>query len=138
VYKAASRISASERSVRGHAVGDDREAGGVAAFNFKSGAGGKRRKHFVDLRLGLQQGKRHVLTPFEVDVDFATPPAGGGAHNANTGYGADRLFQRKSHFNGRALGGPVTGIGVEGSVRGIDSSGAVPVLSGVWLTRLTG
>ncbi len=36
------------------------------------------------------------------------------------------------------VGGPVTGIGMEGSVRGIDSAGTIPVLSGVWLTRLTG
>jgi len=36
------------------------------------------------------------------------------------------------------VGGPVSGIGVEGSVRGIDSTSAVPVLSSVWLTRLTG
>jgi ABC-type transport system substrate-binding protein len=36
------------------------------------------------------------------------------------------------------VGGPVSGIGVEGSVRGIDSAGVIPVLSGVWLTRLTG
>jgi peptide/nickel transport system substrate-binding protein len=32
----------------------------------------------------------------------------------------------------------VGGIGLEGSVRGIDSATAVPVLSSVWLTRLTG
>ena len=36
------------------------------------------------------------------------------------------------------VGGPLSGIGLEGSVRGIDSARAVPVLSGVWLTRLTG
>jgi ABC-type transport system substrate-binding protein len=36
------------------------------------------------------------------------------------------------------VGGPVRGIGLEGSVRGIDSARAVPVLSGIWLTRLTG
>jgi ABC-type transport system substrate-binding protein len=36
------------------------------------------------------------------------------------------------------VGGPITGIGAEGSVRGIGSAGRVPVLSGVWLTRLTG
>jgi peptide/nickel transport system substrate-binding protein len=36
------------------------------------------------------------------------------------------------------VGGPLTGIGLEGSVRGIDSARAVAVLSGVWLTRLTG
>jgi len=36
------------------------------------------------------------------------------------------------------VGGPVSGMGLEGSVRGIDSARAVPVLSGVWLTRLTG
>lgn len=37
-----------------------------------------------------------------------------------------------------SVGGPVSGIGLEGSVRGIDSAGAIPVLSSVWLTRLTG
>jgi peptide/nickel transport system substrate-binding protein len=36
------------------------------------------------------------------------------------------------------VGGPLSGIGLEGSVRGIDSAVAIPVLSGVWLTRLTG
>jgi peptide/nickel transport system substrate-binding protein len=36
------------------------------------------------------------------------------------------------------VGGPLNGIGLEGSVRGIKSAGAIPVLSGVWLTRLTG
>jgi ABC-type transport system substrate-binding protein len=36
------------------------------------------------------------------------------------------------------VGGPLTGLGLEGSVRGIDSAGAVPLLSGVWLTRLRG
>ncbi len=36
------------------------------------------------------------------------------------------------------VGGPAGGIGLEGSVRGIDSAEEVPVLSGVWLTRLTG
>jgi peptide/nickel transport system substrate-binding protein len=36
------------------------------------------------------------------------------------------------------VGGPASGIGMEGSVRGIPSAKIVPVLSGVWLTRLTG
>jgi ABC-type transport system substrate-binding protein len=36
------------------------------------------------------------------------------------------------------VGGPLSGIGLEGSVRGIDSASAIPVLSSVWLTRLTG
>jgi peptide/nickel transport system substrate-binding protein len=36
------------------------------------------------------------------------------------------------------VGGRAGGIGLEGSVRGIDMAGAIPVLSGVWLTRLTG
>ena len=36
------------------------------------------------------------------------------------------------------VNGPTTGIGTEGSVRGITSAGIVPVLTGVWLTRLTG
>jgi peptide/nickel transport system substrate-binding protein len=36
------------------------------------------------------------------------------------------------------IGGPRSGIGLEGSVRGISSAGVVPALSAVWLTRLTG
>lgn len=36
------------------------------------------------------------------------------------------------------VGGPASGIGVERSVRGIDSARAVPLLSEVWLTRLVG
>jgi ABC-type transport system substrate-binding protein len=37
-----------------------------------------------------------------------------------------------------AVGGPRSGIGMEGSVRGISSADVVPVLAGVWLTRLIG
>lgn len=36
------------------------------------------------------------------------------------------------------VGGPNSGIGIEGSVRGISSARLVPALTGVWLTRLTG
>jgi ABC-type transport system substrate-binding protein len=36
------------------------------------------------------------------------------------------------------VGGPRRGLGMEGSVRGISSAEAVPTLSSVWLTRLTG
>ena len=36
------------------------------------------------------------------------------------------------------VGGPASGIGVERSVRGIDSARAVPLLSEAWLTRLVG
>jgi peptide/nickel transport system substrate-binding protein len=36
------------------------------------------------------------------------------------------------------VGGPRSGIGMEGSVRGISSARSVPALNGVWLTRLTG
>jgi hypothetical protein len=36
------------------------------------------------------------------------------------------------------VGGPQSGLGMEGSVRGISSAGSVPLLTGVWLTRLTG
>jgi len=36
------------------------------------------------------------------------------------------------------IGGPESGIGLEGSVRGFSSAGAIPTLSAVWLTRLTG
>jgi len=38
----------------------------------------------------------------------------------------------------RTIGGPLSGIGTEGSVRGISSARLVPVLTGVWLTRLSG
>ena len=37
-----------------------------------------------------------------------------------------------------ALGGPALGIGLEGSVRGLDSAHAVPLLSRVWLTEISG
>jgi peptide/nickel transport system substrate-binding protein len=37
-----------------------------------------------------------------------------------------------------AIGGPQSGIGMEGSVRGLSSVSAVPALAGVWLTRLAG
>jgi peptide/nickel transport system substrate-binding protein len=36
------------------------------------------------------------------------------------------------------IGGPRRGIGLEGSVRGVTSATSIPVLTGVWLTRLTG
>jgi len=36
------------------------------------------------------------------------------------------------------VGGPLAGVGLEGSVRGIHSARAIPVLSSVWLTRLVG
>lgn len=36
------------------------------------------------------------------------------------------------------LGGPATGIGLAGSVRGLDSAAAAPILSGVWLTDISG
>jgi peptide/nickel transport system substrate-binding protein len=36
------------------------------------------------------------------------------------------------------IGGPRSGIGMEGSVRGISSARSIPALTGVWLTRLTG
>ena len=36
------------------------------------------------------------------------------------------------------IGGPESGIGLEGSVRGFSSARAIPALNAVWLTRLTG
>jgi peptide/nickel transport system substrate-binding protein len=36
------------------------------------------------------------------------------------------------------IGGPQSGIGMEGSVRGLSSATTIPALTGVWLTRLTG
>jgi peptide/nickel transport system substrate-binding protein len=38
----------------------------------------------------------------------------------------------------RTVGGPGSGIGMEGSVRGISSARLVPALTGVWLTRISG
>jgi ABC-type transport system substrate-binding protein len=37
-----------------------------------------------------------------------------------------------------AVGGPVAGIGLEASVRGIESARAIPLLSRVWLTDVSG
>lgn len=37
-----------------------------------------------------------------------------------------------------AIGGPLSGVGMEGSVRGFSSARSIPALTGVWLTRLTG
>jgi peptide/nickel transport system substrate-binding protein len=36
------------------------------------------------------------------------------------------------------IGGPQSGIGMEGSVRGLSSAVSIPALTSVWLTRLTG
>jgi peptide/nickel transport system substrate-binding protein len=56
---------------------------------------------------------------------------------------ADPLDRARLRAAGRdplltTVGGPRSGIGMEGSVRGIDSARSVPVLSGVWLTDLRG
>jgi peptide/nickel transport system substrate-binding protein len=59
-------------------------------------------------------------------VQVADPLGAAGLRAA----GSDPLLDR--------VGGPLSGIGLEGSVRGIDSASAIPVLSSVWLTRLTG
>jgi peptide/nickel transport system substrate-binding protein len=37
-----------------------------------------------------------------------------------------------------SVGGPRVGIGLEGSVRGLDSARAIPILSRVWLTDISG
>jgi peptide/nickel transport system substrate-binding protein len=59
-------------------------------------------------------------------VQVADPLGRAGLHTAE----GDPLLE--------TIGGPARGIGTDGSVRGIDSARSVPVLSGVWLTDLTG
>ncbi len=52
--------------------------------------------------------------------------------------GPSELRAARSDSLLETIGGPGGGIGIDGSVRGIDSATAIPVLSGAWLTRLTG
>jgi peptide/nickel transport system substrate-binding protein len=70
-------------------------------------------------------GQRYRLLS-EGRVQIADPLDAAGLRAAN----ADPLLN--------TIGGPYSGIGMEGSVRGMSSAGSVPALTGVWLTRLTG
>lgn len=79
----------------------------------------------VTFVLAPQQGQRLRLLR-EGAVQVADPLGPGGLRAAAT----DPLLD--------TVRGSLGGIGLEGSVRGLDSAQAIPVLSSVWLTRLVG
>ena len=79
----------------------------------------------VTFVLAPQQGQRLRLLR-EGAVQVADPLGPGGLRAAAT----DPLLD--------TVRGSLSGIGLEGSVRGLDSAQAIPVLSSVWLTRLVG
>jgi peptide/nickel transport system substrate-binding protein len=79
----------------------------------------------VTFVLGPQQGQRLRLLQ-DGAVQVADPLGPGGLRAA----ASDPLLD--------TVRGSLSGIGLEGSVRGIDSAQAIPVLSSVWLTRLVG
>jgi peptide/nickel transport system substrate-binding protein len=72
-------------------------------------------------------GERQRLSLLEAGTVQVADPLGAAALSA---LAADPLL--------RQVGGPVRGIGIAGSVRGLDSARAVPVLSRVWLTDIAG
>ena len=79
----------------------------------------------VTFVLAPQQGQRlRLLQEGAVQVADPLGPA------ALRAAGSDPLLD--------TVRGSLSGIGLEGSVRGIDSAQAIPVLSSVWLTRLIG
>jgi peptide/nickel transport system substrate-binding protein len=79
----------------------------------------------VTFVVGPQPGQRFRMLADGV-VQVADPLDAAGLRAAD----ADPLLA--------TVGGPRSGIGMEGSVRGISSARLVPALTGVWLTRLTG
>jgi peptide/nickel transport system substrate-binding protein len=76
--------------------------------------------------LGAPQPAQRLRMLRDGTVQVADPLARAGLRAAD----ADPLLT--------TVGGPASGIAMEGSVRGIDSARRIPVLSGVWLTDLTG
>jgi ABC-type transport system substrate-binding protein len=79
----------------------------------------------VTLVVAPLPGQRlRILT--EGTVQVADPLDAAGLRAAN----ADPLLD--------TVGGPQSGIGLEGSVRGIYSARTIPVFTSIWLTRLTG
>jgi peptide/nickel transport system substrate-binding protein len=120
------------------------DVGGSGTGAFQSGPGGPARLEFS--RFAGWWGSQMGLGPALDGVTFVAAPlpdqrlrmlADGTVQVADP-LDAAGLNAAESDPLLNTVGGPRSGIGMEGSVRGISSAGVVPVLSGVWLTRLTG
>jgi peptide/nickel transport system substrate-binding protein len=111
---------------------------------FQPGAGGPARLELS--RYAGWWGSRMALGPALDGVTFVAAPLpdqrlrllADGAVQVADPLDAVGLSAAESDPLLDTVGGPGSGLGMEGSVRGISSAGVVPVLSGVWLTRLTG
>jgi ABC-type transport system substrate-binding protein len=120
------------------------DARGSGTGAFEPGAGGPARLELA--RFAGWWGSHLGLGPAFDGVTFVAAPrpaqryrmlAGGSAQVADP-LDAAGLRAAEADPLLATVGGPATGIGTEGSVRGISSAGVVPVLTAVWLTRLTG
>jgi peptide/nickel transport system substrate-binding protein len=128
----------------GHRLRFDPDAGGSGTGPFQGGSGGAGR---LDLtRFAGWWGTPMGLGPALDGVSFVSAPQAGqrlrllreGAVQIADPLGPSDLRAADADPLLTTVGGPAGGIGMEGSVRGIGSARAVPALSGVWLTRLTG
>lgn len=115
---------------------------GTGAFEAKPGGAGR-----LELsRYAGWWGSAAGLGPALDAVTFVTAPQSaqrlrllqGGTVQVADPLGPSGLHVAEADPLLTTVGGPLRGIGLEGSVRGIDSARVVPVLSGVWLTNLTG
>jgi peptide/nickel transport system substrate-binding protein len=120
------------------------DARGSGTGAFQPGAGGPARLELS--RFSGWWGSPMGLGPAFDGVTFVMAPLSGQRYRLLAEGGvqvADRLdaaglSAAESNPLLDTVGGPGSGIGLEGSVRGITSAGSVPLLTGVWLTRLTG
>jgi ABC-type transport system substrate-binding protein len=120
------------------------DAGGSGTGAFQTGAGGPAR--FELARFAGWWGSPLGLGPALDGVTFEVAPLPAqrfrllteGTVQVADPLDAASLRAARADPLLTTIGGPQSGIGTEGSVRGISSAGAIPVLSSVWLTRLTG
>jgi peptide/nickel transport system substrate-binding protein len=120
------------------------DARGSGTGAFRAGAGGPARLELV--RFAGWWGSPIGLGPALDGVTFLVAPLAGQRYRMlaeGTVQVADPLDAAGMRAAAadpllRTVGGPQSGIGTEGSVRGISSARLVPALTGVWLTRLTG
>lgn len=128
----------------GHRLRFEPDARGSGTGPFRGGSGGAGR---LDLaRFAGWWGTPMGLGPSLDGVSFVSVPQPGrrlrllrdGGVQIADPLGPSDLRAADADPLLTTVGGAAGGIGMEGSVRGIGSARAVPVLSGVWLTRLTG
>jgi len=120
------------------------DAGGSGTGAFQAGAGGQARLELA--RFAGWWGSRLGLGPALDGVTFIAAPQvdqryrllAEGAVQVADPLDAAGLRAAEADPLLRTVGGPRTGIGMEGSVRGISSARLVPALAGIWLTRITG